>query len=197
MNAVRSCGGFTTTLLHFGGCRVWMICPRCSGRVPVMFAGRGKIGCRRCLRVRYRSKCADAQDRAHLAIAKIEQCLITRRGRFLPLQDERGLVHPRGTVDLCNQPRSCALCGREHDIVLGYDPDRCSIKVPISCSLARPAETSRILRDECRELSPQGTAQEIVGHVIHPRLSLGTRAAPVLASQMRRRELLPPARVGP
>jgi hypothetical protein len=45
-------------------------------------AGRGKIGCRRCLSVRYRSQCADAQDRAHLAIAKIEQRLITRRGRF-------------------------------------------------------------------------------------------------------------------
>jgi len=72
----------TTTPLHFGGCRVWMICPRCSGCVRVMFAGRGKIGCRRCLRVRYRSQCADAKDRAHLAIAKIEQRLITRRGRF-------------------------------------------------------------------------------------------------------------------
>ena len=41
-----------------------------------------KIGCRRCLRVRYRSQCGDAKDRAHLAIAKIEQRLITRRGRF-------------------------------------------------------------------------------------------------------------------
>lgn len=72
---------FTTTPLHFGGCRVWMICPRCSGRTRVMFAGRGKIGCRRCLRVRYRSQCGDAKGRAHLAIAKIEKRLITRRGR--------------------------------------------------------------------------------------------------------------------
>ena len=73
---------FTTTALHFGGCRVWMICPRCTGRARVMFAGYGKIGCRRCLRVRYRSQCGDAKDRAHLAIAKIERRLITRRGRF-------------------------------------------------------------------------------------------------------------------
>ena len=73
---------FTTTPLYFGGCRVWMICPRCSGRARVIFGGYGKIGCSRCLRVRYRSQCADAKDRAHLAIAKIEQRLITRRGRF-------------------------------------------------------------------------------------------------------------------
>ena len=59
-----------------------MICPRCSGRSRVMFAGRGKIGCRRCLRVRYRSQCGDAKDRAHWAIAKIEKRLITRPGRF-------------------------------------------------------------------------------------------------------------------
>jgi hypothetical protein len=32
--------------------------------------------------VRYRSQCGGAKDRAHLAIAKIEQRLITRRGRF-------------------------------------------------------------------------------------------------------------------
>ena len=34
------------------------------------------------LRIRYRSQCGDAKDRAHLAIAKIEKRLITRRGRF-------------------------------------------------------------------------------------------------------------------
>jgi hypothetical protein len=73
---------FTTTHLHFGGYRVRMICPRCDGHARAMFAGRGKIGCRRCHHVRYRSQCGDAQDRAHLAIAKIEQRLITRRGHF-------------------------------------------------------------------------------------------------------------------
>ena len=73
---------FTTTPLNFGGFRVWMLCPRCAGRARVMFAGVGKIGCRRCLRVRYRSRRGDAKDRAHLAIAKIEKRLITRRNRF-------------------------------------------------------------------------------------------------------------------
>jgi hypothetical protein len=73
---------FTTTPLHFAGCRVWMVCPLCAGHARVMFAGYGRIGCRRCLRVRYRSQCGDAKDRAHLAIAKIERRLITRRGRF-------------------------------------------------------------------------------------------------------------------
>ena len=38
---------FTTTPLHFGGSRVWMVCPRCNGRDRVIFAGYGKIGCRR------------------------------------------------------------------------------------------------------------------------------------------------------
>jgi hypothetical protein len=53
---------FTTTHLHFGGWRVWMICPWCGGRARVMFAGYGKIGCRRCLRVRYRSQSESALD---------------------------------------------------------------------------------------------------------------------------------------
>ena len=73
---------FTSTPLHFGGYRIWMICPRCRGHARIMFAGRGKIGCGRCPGVRYRSQCGDAKDRAHLAIAKIEKRLITRRGRF-------------------------------------------------------------------------------------------------------------------
>ena len=62
--------------------RFTTICPRCCGRARVMFGGRGKTGCRRCLRVRYRSQCGDAKDRAHLAIARIEKRLITRRVRF-------------------------------------------------------------------------------------------------------------------
>ena len=73
---------FTTTRVHFGGYRVWMVCPRCDGRARVMFAGYGKIGCRRCLRVRYRSQSESPEGRAHRAIAKIERRLIKRRGRF-------------------------------------------------------------------------------------------------------------------
>jgi len=32
---------------------------------------------------------------------------------LVPLQEERGLVHPRGSVDLCNQPvANMTLCWR-------------------------------------------------------------------------------------
>ena len=72
---------FTTTPLHFGGCRVWMICPRCNGRARVISPVTAKSAAG-AARVRYRSQCGDAKDRAHLAIAKIERRLITRRGRF-------------------------------------------------------------------------------------------------------------------
>jgi hypothetical protein len=52
----------------------WAVCR--PGQPPVEITSGEQF------RVRYRSQCGDAKDRAHLAIAKIEQRLITRRGRF-------------------------------------------------------------------------------------------------------------------
>jgi|SoiMethySBSTD1v2_1073268.scaffolds.fasta_scaffold5202963_1 hypothetical protein len=59
-----------------------MICPRCSGRARVMFAGGDKIGCRGCLQVRYLSQSLSPRDRAHRALNKIEERLVLRRGWF-------------------------------------------------------------------------------------------------------------------
>lgn len=114
---------FITTALHFGGCRVWIICPRCSRRARVMLAGYGKIGCRRCLRVRYRWQCGDAKDRAHLAIAKIERRLITRRGRFYKLKGRLWRTFHR-------------LCDRydHHDAVLNAGLVRAAQKLGRRCA---------------------------------------------------------------
>jgi len=56
--------------------------PEEAWRIVVLNRWKSICPCRHCLRVRYRSQCGDARDRAHLAIAKIEKRLITRRGRF-------------------------------------------------------------------------------------------------------------------
>lgn len=50
------------TPCNFGGARPWVLCPRCSARVAVLYA-RAKFYCRRCHKLVYASTRQSANDR--------------------------------------------------------------------------------------------------------------------------------------
>jgi hypothetical protein len=66
---------FTETATRFGGRRLWMLCPRCSRRCRDLFIGFGRVACRRCFRLRYKSQSLDQMDRALHAMGKIARTI--------------------------------------------------------------------------------------------------------------------------
>ena len=52
------------TPCHYGGARPWFRCPRCAGRVAVLYLRTNGFACRRCQRVAYASQSGDELDRA-------------------------------------------------------------------------------------------------------------------------------------
>ena len=75
---------YTETVTCFGGRRVWALCPRCSRRCRVLYIGLGKVACRRCFRLRYRSQSLDQMDRALHAMGKIARAIEPEAEMDLP-----------------------------------------------------------------------------------------------------------------
>jgi hypothetical protein len=50
--------GFTTSKTFYGGKRFWFKCPLCNGRVGILYKHplNKLIGCRKCLKLEYRSR---------------------------------------------------------------------------------------------------------------------------------------------
>ena len=46
----------TYTPCHFGSQRPWMICPRCSSRVMILYVATAGLGCRHCFNLTYQSR---------------------------------------------------------------------------------------------------------------------------------------------
>jgi ribosomal protein S27AE len=55
---------YARTEPHFGGSRLWLRCPRCAGRVIVLYLLGERFVCRRCGSVRYASQGEDVIGRA-------------------------------------------------------------------------------------------------------------------------------------
>jgi hypothetical protein len=53
-----------TTACHFGGDRVWFLCPGCHARRAVLFSVQGRFRCRICHDLAYSSTREDPQERA-------------------------------------------------------------------------------------------------------------------------------------
>lgn len=66
--------GIERTPCHYGGARPWFRCPRCHGRVAVLFL-RGWPGCRKCSRLVYPSQSDDALGRSWRRTHKLERLL--------------------------------------------------------------------------------------------------------------------------
>lgn len=60
------------TRCHYGGTRPWFQCPRCAGRVAVLFLRASGFACRHCQRVAYGSQSDDECGRAWRRQSKLE-----------------------------------------------------------------------------------------------------------------------------
>jgi hypothetical protein len=52
------------TPISFGGSRRWLACPACSRRCRALYFGVGRLACRTCLNLRYRSQLLQPHERA-------------------------------------------------------------------------------------------------------------------------------------
>jgi len=53
------------TSCHFGGYRLWFLCPRCDARAAILYLGTDQFECRLCLRLTYQSQNESRVDRAY------------------------------------------------------------------------------------------------------------------------------------
>ena len=60
------------TACNFGGTRPWLCCPRCRGRVAVLFLRGSQFICRACGRVAYASQSEDSLGRTWRRQRKLE-----------------------------------------------------------------------------------------------------------------------------
>ena len=59
---------------HFGGKRLWFLCPHCGRRVAVLYCSE-VVACRKCLHLSYRTEGEDTIDRLRSKAAKIKDRL--------------------------------------------------------------------------------------------------------------------------
>ena len=69
------------TPCHYGGARLWFLCPRCQGRTASLYL-RGWPGCRKCSRLVYPSQSDDALARSWRRTRKLERRLSGGTGEW-------------------------------------------------------------------------------------------------------------------
>lgn len=62
----------TTTRCHYGGVRIWFVCPYCHKRRALLYMARRQVACRQCFRMTYPSQCEDVVGRLWRKQRKIE-----------------------------------------------------------------------------------------------------------------------------
>lgn len=81
------------TPCNYGGERVWFLCPGCSRRVAILYAGGRLFLCRRCYGLAYASQREDAKDRAFSKTQAIRRCLGGQPGLLAPFPDKPKGMH--------------------------------------------------------------------------------------------------------
>ena len=76
--------GLDLTACHFGGTRAWFLCPRCSRRVAVLFAGR-RFWCRHCHGIAYAVENEDAISRLLRRSNKLRERVKAKAGTAYPV----------------------------------------------------------------------------------------------------------------
>ena len=75
----------TRTSCHFGGTRIWLICPKCLTRVAVLFAPGKHFLCRHCYRLSYPSQLESASYRLMRKARKIRERLGADSSLVMPV----------------------------------------------------------------------------------------------------------------
>ncbi len=73
---------FNITLCNYGGCRKWFICPRCQGRVAILYGGK-HLRCRHCHNLTYSSQ----QESPPFRLLRKAQNIRARLGAGLSTDD--------------------------------------------------------------------------------------------------------------
>lgn len=71
----------TRTPCHYGGSRPWFVCPRCHGRVAILYLWNVPA-CRKCARLVYPSQADDAMGRSWRRTRKLEKLLSDGSGEW-------------------------------------------------------------------------------------------------------------------
>lgn len=77
---IRQTIHFTLTPCHFGGHRIWFICPHCSRRCGTLYAGGPRFLCRSCYRIPYHSQTIDRTGRMIHKLHKIADRIFDETG---------------------------------------------------------------------------------------------------------------------
>ena len=81
----------TRTACNYGGSRLWACCPRCRGRVGILYLTAGAWSCRKCSRLSYPSQSDDQTARAWRAQSKIETRLAGGKGEWNGWRKPKGM----------------------------------------------------------------------------------------------------------
>ena len=91
------------TPCHFGGVHKWFICPNCSRRVAVLYAGGKLFLCRHCYRLAYACQNEDSRDRLMRKCRKIRERLGADGNLFQPVYGKPKGMHEKTFIRLRNR----------------------------------------------------------------------------------------------
>lgn len=79
------------TSCNYGGSRTWGLCPRCHGRVAMLYLSDGGWVCRKCARLSYPSQSDDITARTWREQGKIERRLAGGKGEWNGWRKPKGM----------------------------------------------------------------------------------------------------------
>lgn len=92
----------TSTHCNFGGHKNYWICPLCHRRCRFMYYSSGRGGCRKCLRLAYKSQNETLADR----LLRKKEKLQSKLQSTLPFPDRPKYMRKAVFADICHQIRS-------------------------------------------------------------------------------------------
>ncbi len=96
---------FDRTQCHYGGERLWFLCPKCQKRVAVLFGAGTHFLCRHCYHLPYSSQLESYIDRMMRKARKIRRRLKASVDLMLPISQKPRGMHRKTFDDLVRKER--------------------------------------------------------------------------------------------